>query len=338
MADGTTTTYSLTKPEVGASEDTWGTKTNTNWDSVDGLLDGTTVLTGTKIDDTLSIVDNADNTKVAQFQLSGITTATTRTYTFPDYDATFATVAGAETLTNKTLTSPAINTPTLDLSTVTSAGDLAVTDGGTGSSTASDARTALGVAIGSDVQAYDAVLADLAGLTLAEGDTLYYDGANLVNLGLGTAGQVLTVNSGATAPEWGVATAAAIVTRSSSQSITAPETVEFNSEDSDDNGWHDNVTNNSRITVDAAGIYLLCVNLSTNATDNGDVEIRFLKNGTELVSKHIDTGSTSSGQSYDFSSVQSLSASDYIEVRLQNVPSGSANVLASGTFFSVARL
>lgn len=59
-------------------------------------------------------VDGSDNTKRFYFLASGISAGTTRVYTMPNYDATIATLAGTETFTSKTLTSPDINGGTVD--------------------------------------------------------------------------------------------------------------------------------------------------------------------------------------------------------------------------------
>jgi hypothetical protein len=62
----------------------------------------------------------------------------------------------------------------------TSGDTLPVAAGGTGASTASGARTALGLVIGTDVQAYDAQLADVAGLTPTDNGVIIGNGTNFV--------------------------------------------------------------------------------------------------------------------------------------------------------------
>jgi hypothetical protein len=148
MADSVTANYDFVKPEVGASGNTWGGKTNANWDAVDSLIaaldvlsvsnkatpiladrvgivdtetDPDTVkyitLTQLKLllfaavslaDNIFEIIDNADGTKKLQFQLSGITAGNTRTITIPDLSGTMALLAGAQTFTDKTFTQPVI--------------------------------------------------------------------------------------------------------------------------------------------------------------------------------------------------------------------------------------
>lgn len=63
-------------------------------------------------------------------------------------------------------------------STAAVTGALAVTNGGTGGSTTSAARTALGLAIGSDIQGYDATLAALAGVSTSADTIIYATGSD----------------------------------------------------------------------------------------------------------------------------------------------------------------
>jgi hypothetical protein len=200
---------------------------STNFATKDALSSGNPlkIVKGTEIDTEFNNIQTAIATKA---------------------DLASPTFTGTVVIPTATVTTATITTANISAGTITGITDLAIADGGTGASTAANARTNLGLVIGTNVQAWDADLDTWATKTAPSGTVV------------GTSDTQTLTNKTLTSPTIGgtPVIGASLITSGTAVASTSGTSIDFTSIPS----WV------KRITVMLSGV-------STNGTSNQQVQL-----------------------------------------------------------------
>jgi hypothetical protein len=173
-------------------------------------------------------------------------------------------------------------------------------------------------------------------------------------LGVGTNGQVLEADSTtATGLKWATPAASTptfvgcVVTKSTTQTVATATyaNITWNVETFDTNGFHDNATNNTRITIPTgyAGKYYVTTTIGWGESDvAGNKVITIRKNGADFF--YNEYPSNAKVDFINTSGVMSLAVNDYLEVRVRQSSGVTVNVYgddynaSTSSFFSATYL
>ena len=189
--------------------------------------------------------------------------------------------------------------------------------------------------------------ADVTPLT-TKGDLFTFTTVD-ARIGVGANGTVLTADSAeATGLKWAApasgSTFAGVRLRlSGSQSIpnTTDTVLNYTVENYDTDSYHDNSTNNSRITIPSgkAGYYLVFGTVNYSQVANGARVHEILYNNATTIARDESISNGGSVQvCHSISSVYYMSVGDYIEHRLYQGSGGSLDALANHTQFGAVYL